>query len=93
MDKYEVFKNSMSKNMQEFCEDIVDQFGVKNYYDLINLIYDLWNFRAIVKQIRPKLYEDIQEQIEKENSEPVGMNIKLTEVKLEDIKRWENLYF
>lgn len=87
MDKYEVMENSMSKNMQEFCEDIVDQFGVENYYDLIDLIYDLWNFRAIVQQIKPKLYEDIQEQIEKENSESVGVEIKLTEVKLEDIKR------
>jgi hypothetical protein len=89
MDKYEVFKNSMLKNMQEFCEDIVDQFGVENYYDLIDLIYDLWNFRAITKQLNPRLYKDIQEQIEKENSEPVGIDIKLTEVKLEDIKRKE----
>jgi hypothetical protein len=89
MDKYEVFKNSMLKNMQEFCEDIVDQFGVENYYDLIDLIYDLWNFRAITKQLNPRLYKDIQEQIEKENSEPAGIDIKLTEVKLEDIKRKE----
>jgi hypothetical protein len=89
MDKYEVFKNSMLKNMQEFCEDIVDQFGVENYYDLIDLIYDLWNFRSIVQQVRPRLYKDIQEQIEKENSEPAGIDIKLTEVKLEDIKRKE----
>jgi hypothetical protein len=89
MDKYEVFENSMLKNMQEFCEDIVDQFGVENYYDLIDLIYDLWNFRAITKQLNPRLYKDIQEQIEKENSEPVGIDIKLTEVKLEDIKRKE----
>lgn len=61
MDKYKVMENSMLKNMQEFCEDIVDQFGVKNYYDLIDLIYDLWNFRSIVQQVRPKLYKDIQE--------------------------------
>jgi hypothetical protein len=86
MDKYEVFENSMLKNMQEFCEDIVDQFGVENYYDLIDLIYDLWNFRAITKQLNPRLYKDIQEQIEKENSKPVGIDIKLTEVKLKEVE-------
>jgi hypothetical protein len=67
MDKYEVMENSMLKNIQEFCEDIVDQFGVTNYYELIDLIYDLWNFRVIVQQLNPKLYKDIKEQIEKEN--------------------------
>ena len=67
MDNYEVMENSMLKNIQEFCEDIVDQFGVTNYYELIDLIYDLWNFRAITKQLNPKLYKDIKEQIEKEN--------------------------
>lgn len=67
MDNYEIMENSMLKNIQEFCEDIVDQFGVKNYYELIDLIYDLWNFRAITKQLNPKLYKDIKEQIEKEN--------------------------
>jgi len=67
MDNYETMENSMLKNIQEFCEDIVDQFGVTNYYELIDLIYDLWNFRALTKQLNPKLYKDIKEQIEKEN--------------------------
>ena len=46
MEEYETLKNSIYKHIGEFSEFVVDNFGITNYYDLVDLIIDLHNFRA-----------------------------------------------
>lgn len=66
MDKYETMKNSILKNIGELSEDLVDTFKVKNYYELIDLLYELWNTRAIVYAENPDLKKIVKEKLEKE---------------------------
>lgn len=66
MDKYETMKNSILKNIGELSEELVDTFKVKNYYELIDLLYELWNTRAIVYAENPNLKKIVKEKLEKE---------------------------
>jgi len=45
--KYEALKRSIDKNGQEFIEFLADTFKVYNFYDLVEEIAKLYNFRAI----------------------------------------------
>ena len=45
--KYEALKRSIDKNGQELTEFLADTFKVSNYYDLVEEIAKLYNFRAI----------------------------------------------
>lgn len=63
MDNYELMENSVQKNIQELTEFCVDNMHVSNYYDLIDLMIELWNIRAKLKKKDNKLFEEIKKEI------------------------------
>lgn len=67
MEEYETLKRSIDKNIQEFAEFIVDTFGITNYYDLLDMIIDLHNFRAKVYKQDRVLYFKIDKALKEEN--------------------------
>lgn len=67
MEEYETLKRSIDKNIQEFAEFIVDTFGITNYYDLLDMIIDLHNFRAKVYKQDRVLYFKIDKALKGEN--------------------------
>lgn len=67
MEEYETLKQSIYKNIQEFTEFIVDTFGITNYYDLVDMIIDLHNFRAKVYKQDRVLYFKIDKALKGEN--------------------------
>lgn len=67
MEEYETLKRSIDKNIQEFAEFIVDTFGITNYYDLVDMIIDLHNFRAKVYKQDRVLYFKIDKALKGEN--------------------------
>lgn len=67
MGEYETLKRSIDKNIQEFAEFIVDTFGITNYYDLVDMIIDLHNFRAKVYKQDRILYFKIDKALKGEN--------------------------
>ena len=69
MEEYETLKRSIDKNIQEFAEFIVDTFGITNYYDLVDMIIDLHNFRARVYKQDRDLFFKIDNTLKEENQE------------------------
>ena len=67
MTNYETMERSLMKNLQEFSEFAVS-FGVTNYYDLCDLMVDLWNFRSVTYQMDEKLANKITKKVKKELS-------------------------
>lgn len=67
MEEYETLKRSIDKNIREFAEFIVDTFGITNYYDLLDMIIDLHNFRAKVYKQDRILYFKIDKALKGEN--------------------------
>lgn len=67
MEEYETLKRSIDKNIQEFAEFIVDTFGITNYYDLLDMIIDLHNFRAKVYKQDRILYFKIDKALKGKN--------------------------
>lgn len=65
MNKYEAVKNSILKNLGEFSEFVVD-LGITNFYDLVDYIIDLHNFRVKVYKENKSLATKIMKEIEKE---------------------------
>lgn len=63
MNKYDVMYNSLQKNIQEFCEFCVDDLKTTGYYDLIDYITELHNFRAIMYQKDKEMTTSIWEQV------------------------------
>lgn len=61
--KYELMEQSISKNIQELSEECVDNFHVTNYYELSDLITNLWNIRAKLYKKNKDLYEEIVKEI------------------------------
>ena len=61
--KYELMENSIQKNIQELTEFCVDNMHVSNYYDLIDLMTELWNIRAKLKKKNNKLFEEIKKEL------------------------------
>jgi hypothetical protein len=57
--------NSILKNIQELSETLVDDFYVNNYYELNDLLYELWNFRAKLYKKDQKLYTEIVNELMK----------------------------
>ena len=62
--EYELMEQSILKNIQELSEDCVDNFHVSNYYELSDLIVNLWNIRAKLYKKNKKLYEEIAKEID-----------------------------
>lgn len=67
MEKYELMEQSILKNLQELSETCVSDFNVSNYYELVDLLYDLWNVRAILTKKNKELYKEIVAELEKES--------------------------
>lgn len=67
MEEYETLQQSIDKNIQEFAEFIVDTFGITNYYDLLDMIIDLHNFRAKVYKQDRVLFFKIDKALKGEN--------------------------
>ena len=63
MNKYDLMKNSILKNIQELSEFCVDDMHVDNYYDLIDLMIELWNIRAKLKKKNNNLFEEIKKEL------------------------------
>ena len=66
MNEYDIMKESIYKNIQELSEFLVDELKVNNYYDLIDTIIYLHNFRAIAYKYDKKLTEKIIKELESE---------------------------
>lgn len=67
MNRYDIMYNSIQKNIQELCEFLVDEFDVVSYYDLIDYIVDLHNFKVGVYKENKDLALKILKEIEREN--------------------------
>lgn len=62
-------EQSILKNLQELSEFCEYDFGVNNYYDLIDKIVLLNNIVAKLKRKNYGLYKEIKEKIESEDQE------------------------
>lgn len=69
MEEYDLMEQSLLKNLQEFVEFVVYDLHITNYYDLINTIIDLHNFRAKTYKKNKDLALEIIKEIEKESEE------------------------
>lgn len=63
MNKYDICYNSLLKNIQEFCEFCVDDLKVSGYYDLVDYIIELVNFKATMYQENKELTLKVWEQV------------------------------
>ena len=66
MEKYEIMKNSIYKNIEELSEFLVDNFKVNNYYELVDKMIELYNFRAKTIKANKELAIEIINELEKE---------------------------
>ena len=78
MERYEKMYNSLSKNIGEFCEFVIEEFDIDNYYDLTDLMIDLHNFRAKTYKHNKDLALKIIDELEKENEVDLDKLPKLT---------------
>lgn len=69
MDKSELMINSIYKNIQELAEFCAYDLGITNYYDLVDYIIDLHNFRARVYKENKPLAQKIIKELEEEDEE------------------------
>ena len=61
--EYELMRQSILKNIQELSEFCVDNMHISNYYDLIDLMTELWNIRAKLHKKNKDLYEEIVKEL------------------------------
>ena len=69
MEKYELMHNSIMHNIGELSEFLVDTFEITNYYDLVDFMIDLYNFRVKVFKQDKKLGIEIMKELESESEE------------------------
>jgi hypothetical protein len=69
MEDYDLMEQSLLKNLQEFVEFCVYDMKITNYYDLVDTIVDLHNFRAKAYKKNKDLTLEIIKEIEKESEE------------------------
>ena len=67
MNDMEKMEKSLLKNLQEFVEFVVDDLKITNYYDLVDNICDLHNFRAKTYKKDKELALEIMKEIEEED--------------------------
>lgn len=67
MNSYDIMYNSLMKNIQELSEFLVDEFGVVSYYDLVDYITDLYNFKVSVYKENKELALKILKELESED--------------------------
>lgn len=68
MEEYDLMEKSLMKNSREFIEFVVDNLHITNYYDLVDRIIELNNFRARAYKKDKKLTLEIIKELEKENN-------------------------
>lgn len=66
MNRYDIMYNSIQKNIQELCEFLVDEFDIVSYYDLIDYITDLYNFKVGVYKENKELALKVLKELESE---------------------------
>ena len=66
MNSYDIMYNSLMKNIQELSEFLVDEFGLTGYYDLVDYIIDLYNFKVGVYKENKELALKIVKELERE---------------------------
>ena len=64
MEKCDLMRNSILKNIQELSEFLVEEFNITNYYDLTDYMIDLFNFKLITKNEFNDTYKKVLEHIE-----------------------------
>ena len=67
MNSYDIMYNSLQKNIQELSEFLVDEFGLTGYYDLVDYMIDLHNFKVGVYKENSELALKILKEIERES--------------------------
>ena len=67
MNSYDIMYNSLMKNIQELSEFLVDEFGLTGYYDLVDYMIDLHNFKVGVYKENKELALKILKEIERES--------------------------
>lgn len=65
MDKVELVKQSLLKNIGELSEFLVE-LNINNYYELIDKITNNHNFKVMTKMKNKKLWEEINKELESE---------------------------
>lgn len=65
MDESEIVKTSLLNNIQELSEFLAYDMHINSYYDLVDKLVNLHNFRAKVYKKDKSLYEEIKNEIEK----------------------------
>ena len=63
-EKVEIMEQSILKNIQELSEFLIYDLHIDNYYDLIEELVDLYNFRVKVYRKNKKLFEEISKELE-----------------------------
>lgn len=66
MNSYDIMYNSLMKNIQELSEFLVDEFGLTGYYDLVDFMIDLHNFKVGVYKENKELALKILKELERE---------------------------
>lgn len=66
MENYERLKQSILKNIQELSEFLIDNFRIKNYYDLIDYLVNITNFKITLYNKNLKLAKIIEKEIKEE---------------------------
>jgi hypothetical protein len=69
MEEYDLMEQSLLKNLQEFVEFVVYDLKITNYYDLVDYIVDLHNFKAKAYKKNKELTLEIIKEIEMESEE------------------------
>lgn len=67
MEECELFEYSLNKNLQEFVEFVVYNLHINNYYDLVDYIVNLHNFRAKIYKSNKELAEKIIYELKEED--------------------------
>lgn len=63
IDNYEVMEESISKNIRELSEFFVDNFRITNFYDMLEYVIHLHNFKARVIKRDKELAKEIVREL------------------------------
>ena len=66
MNSYDIMYNSLMKNIQELSEFCVDELGCTGYYDLVDKIIDLYNFKVLMFKEHRNVAEMVNNELESE---------------------------
>ena len=67
MNSYDIMYNSIQKNIEELSEFLVDNFGLTGYYDFVDYMVNLYNFKVGVYKENKELATKIDKELESED--------------------------